>query len=114
MESVNGQVGTKIKMHRNRVGLTQESLALSAGINVSFLGDIERGKKKPSIESLEKLLKALNITFREFFDFEADITPFKNCTSLEQLNIELQRCSEPEVDMVYNIVKQILDFNRKE
>ncbi len=111
MNSINSQIGSRIREYRVRAGLTQEKLALSSGINVSFLGDIERGNKKPSIESLEKLLAALGVTFREFFDFEVDIRPYKDNPTLEKLNAELQGRPENEIEMIYGIVKQVLAFN---
>jgi len=45
MDTISNQVGKKIKEYRLQAGLTQENLALSSGINVSFLGDVERGLK---------------------------------------------------------------------
>ncbi len=111
MESISNQIGKRIKDYRNRAGLTQEALALNSGLNASFLGDVERGIKKPSIESLEKLLMALNVSFIEFFDFEANIKPFKDLTALEKLNMELQNRSKQEIELVYNIIKQILIYN---
>ena len=111
MENVSNQLGARIRQYRKKIGLTQEVLALNSGINVSFLGDIERGTKKPSIESLEKLLKALGVTFQDFFDFETGIKPFKECTALEKLNLELQGRSEVEIGMIYNVIQQILIYN---
>jgi len=111
MKKISDQIGERIRQHRNQKGLTQETLALNSGLNVSFLGDIERGTKKPSIESLEKLLDGLGVTFLEFFDFETDIKPFKECASLEKLNINLKARPEDEVEMIYNIVEQVLHFN---
>ncbi len=111
MTSISNQMGKRIREYRKRADLTQESLALSAGINVSFLGDVERGLKKPSIESLEKLLMALDVTFQDFFDFETEIKTFKDSTALEKLNLELQSRSNEEIDLIYNIVKQVLMFD---
>ncbi len=111
MENVSNQLGARIRQYRKKMGLTQEALAFKSGMNVSFLGDIERGIKKPSIESMEKLLKALNVTFQDFFDFETTIKPFKDCTALEKLNLELQGRSENEVGMIYNVIQQILIYN---
>ena len=111
MKKISDQIGERIRQHRNQKGLTQETLALNSGLNVSFLGDIERGTKKPSIESLEKLLDGLGVTFLEFFDFETDIKPLKDCASLDKLNISLQGRPEDEVEMVYNIIEQVLHFN---
>jgi transcriptional regulator with XRE-family HTH domain len=75
------------------------------------LGDVERGNKKPSIESLEKLLGALGVTFQEFFSFENEIKPFKACTALDRLNAALYSCTETEIEMIYNIIRQVLNFN---
>jgi len=111
MESVSDQLGVRIRQYRKKIGLTQEELAFNSNISVSFLGDIERGNKKPSIESLEKLLKVLGVTFQVFFDFETVIKPLKDCTALEKLNMELQDRSEDEVVMIYNVIRQILVFN---
>jgi transcriptional regulator with XRE-family HTH domain len=108
---ISDQIGSRIRQYRKKMGLTQEELAFNSGINISFLGDIERGIKKPSIETLEKLLKALGVTFQEFFDFETAIKPFKDCTALEQLNVKLQGRSENEIGMIYNVIQQILIYN---
>ena len=110
-QSISNQIGSRIRKYRNQRGLTQETLALNSGINVSFLGDIERGTKKPSVESLEKLLKVLGVSFQEFFDFESDIKPFKDCTALERLNLKLKNRSEDEIEMVFDVARRILEFN---
>ena len=111
MGNVSDQLGSRIRQYRKKKGLTQEDLAFDSGINISFLGDIERGVKKPSIESLEKLLKVLGVAFPEFFDFETGIKPFKDCTALEKLNLKLQGRSEGEIGMIYKVIQQILAYN---
>jgi transcriptional regulator with XRE-family HTH domain len=108
---ISDQLGSRIRQYRKKLGLTQEELAFNSGINMSFLGDIERGIKKPSIETLEKLLKVLGVTFQEFFDFETAIKLFKDCTTLEKLNVKLQGRSENEIGMIYNVIQQILIYN---
>lgn len=55
-------VGEKIRFHRNRVGWSQERLALEAGINSGFLGCVERGEKTPTMRTLEKIAEALDMT----------------------------------------------------
>jgi len=111
MRNVSDRLGDRIRQYRKKMGLTQEALALNSGINVSFLGDVERGLKKPSIESLEKLLKSLGVTFPEFFNFETAIKPFKDCTALEKLNLELQGRPNNEIEMIYKVIKQVVVFN---
>ena len=110
MANVSEQVGVRLREFRQRAGLTQEALAFNSGIHVSFLSEIERGIKKPSIESLEKLLSALNVSFQEFFDFEINVKALKDSTALEKLVHELQDRSEQEIELIHSIAKQILAF----
>ena len=110
MANVSEQVGTRLKEFRQRADLTQEALAFNSGIHVSFVSEIERGLKKPSIESLEKLLAALNVSFQDFFDFEIDVKALKDNTALEKLVNELQNRSEQEIELIHGIAKQILAF----
>ena len=55
-------------------------------------------------------MTALNLSFQDFFDFETDIKPFKENSALNKLNIELKYRSQSEIEMIYNIVKQILTY----
>ena len=111
MKSVHSEVGNRIRQYRKRAGLSQETLALNAGLTVSFIGDIERGTKKPTVESLEKLLMALSVTFVEFFDFETEIRPPKDCSALENLIVVLKDRPNSEVELIYSVVKQIIEYN---
>lgn len=54
--------------------VTQEELAESAEISVSFLSMIERGERAPHLDTLAKLARALDITMGELFLF-ADEEP---------------------------------------
>lgn len=61
------KVGQRIKELRRGEGISQEKLALKAGIDRTYLAGIEKGKRNPSIKSLEKIINALDISFGEFF-----------------------------------------------
>lgn len=60
-------VGQRIRELRANMGLSQEKLALKADIDRTYLAGVERGKRNISLLSLEKILNALEISFREFF-----------------------------------------------
>lgn len=53
------EIGSKIREERKRQKLTQEKLAEMAGISLSFLGHIERGTRKLSVDTLVKICDAL-------------------------------------------------------
>jgi len=113
MANISDHIGVRLKDFRRRAGLTQEGLAFNAGIHVSFVSEIERNLKKPSVESLEKLLYALNVSFQEFFDFELSVAELKQKPVLDSLIQELQNRSEQEIELIYNIAKQILIYEDK-
>lgn len=55
------KLGKKIRNERTKRHMTQEKLAESIGISVSFLGHIERGSRKASVETLVSIANALQV-----------------------------------------------------
>jgi len=55
------RLSDKVRKARKKVGLSQEALALQAGINRSYVGQIERGIGNPSLLVLVKLATTLQI-----------------------------------------------------
>ena len=60
-------VAKRIINLRENAGLSTNRLAKLAGIGQSTLSDIEKGKVKPSIDSLEKICETLGISMSDFF-----------------------------------------------
>lgn len=54
------QLGKRVKIRRHVLGLTQEELAEKIGVCTSYIGHIERGTRKLSVETLYALCKALD------------------------------------------------------
>ena len=52
-------LGKRIRRARKQAKLTQMELAAAAGISYSFLGNIERGRSMPGIETLVSIANAL-------------------------------------------------------
>lgn len=61
------KVGKKIKDLRQERNLSQYKLAEKADVSQSFLSALEAGKKSPTVETLEKICRALGISLSEFF-----------------------------------------------
>ena len=53
-------VGQTIRKHRKQIGLTLKELSELTGISISFLSDIERGRRNPSIENAILIAKSLS------------------------------------------------------
>lgn len=65
--NIKDKVGQRIKELRNELGLSQEALANKAGVDRTYVTDVENGRRNISVELLEKLIKALEVSFQEFF-----------------------------------------------
>ncbi len=59
--------GKKIKEARDRLGFTQFELAEKIGVSQNFLGDIERGIKLPSLNTLIQLSNILKLSLDSMF-----------------------------------------------
>lgn len=59
--------GEKIKLVRKQKDLTQEELADKAGLHPTYIGQIERGKRNPSLENIYKIQKALKVDIGDIF-----------------------------------------------
>ena len=55
-------LGKRIRTHRKNKHFTQEQLAERAGVSLSFIGHIERGSRKASLDTLVSISNALEIS----------------------------------------------------
>jgi CheY-like chemotaxis protein len=60
-------LGIAIKTERCARGISQEKLAERAGLHRTYVSDVERGARNPSIGSVEKLARALRISVSTLF-----------------------------------------------
>ncbi len=60
--------GRALKKIRTRKKLTQENLSLQADLARVYISELEYGKKTPSIETVFKISKALNIKCSRLMD----------------------------------------------
>jgi transcriptional regulator with XRE-family HTH domain len=62
------QLAVRIKMLREARGWTQEQLAERAAIQRSYLGDLELGRRNPSVRTLVKVSNAFGIDVSELLE----------------------------------------------
>ncbi len=65
MSAIAIKIGKVIRKEREKRSLSQEALSELAGINRSFLGEIERGERTPTIITLQKLADGLSMKLSE-------------------------------------------------
>lgn len=70
-------IGSRLREARNKVKLTQEQLAEKVGIGTTYISDIERGAKFPSLSLFIKIVDALGVS--SDFILRGEIEAGKNC-----------------------------------
>lgn len=111
-EFANYSVGKRVRGLRKKYGLSQESLALKAEITPAYLGQIERGKKHPTVVTVEKLCRSFNISLSEFFQDAAQ--PVSQTDAFqEQIAFELKDCTDDEKKEIIEIIRHALKLRHQ-
>ena len=70
-------IGSRLKEARNIAKFTQEQLAEKVGIGTTYISDIERGAKFPSLSLFIKIVNVLGVSAD--FILRGEIEAGKNC-----------------------------------
>ena len=57
--------GKAVRRIRKTRKISQETLALNAGINRTYMGDVERGERNLALQNMEKIASALGVKVSE-------------------------------------------------
>lgn len=66
-----GLLGAAIRERRTFLRMSQEELALRSGLHRTYLSDVERGARNPSIKTIEKIAHALQVPVVKLFEESA-------------------------------------------
>jgi transcriptional regulator with XRE-family HTH domain len=66
--------GRKVRAVRDAAQISRELAAEKSGITASYLGEVERGEKWPSLEIICAIATALSVSPSVFFEFESQET----------------------------------------
>lgn len=61
-------IGSRIRSYRTSKGLSQEKLAELSGCHPTYIGQVERGEKNATIESIAKIASALGVSLSVLFE----------------------------------------------
>lgn len=68
MSDISKTIGERIRTYRVRKKLSQDALGEIAGLHGKYIGQLERGEKNPTIGSIEKVARALNLPLETLFE----------------------------------------------
>lgn len=112
MSNIAKIVGQRIRNYRTQNHLSQEKLAELSGCHTSYIGQIERGEKNATIESVEKIAKALNVSLSTLFEkLGADGEP-ENSIAIQCYEFLLTK-NRKQQEQLYRILIETDNYKNK-
>jgi transcriptional regulator with XRE-family HTH domain len=98
--------GIKIKKLREEHGFSLKELAEKSKISLSYLNEIENGKKHPNPDKIAQLADAFGVSYDQLVTLKVnkELTPIANFLSLEFVNDELLETFGIEKTALLNIL----------
>lgn len=98
------KLGKRIKELRKKKGLTQEQLAETIDMEQNSISVIESGRNFPTLGTLEKIAKVLNVELSDFFNYEylEDIDTIRETTT-----DKIQNMDEFQLRQLFKFVKSL-------
>lgn len=95
------KIGSRIRALRERFGLSREKFAEIVGLSSYYIGQIERGDRTMSLETLIKISTSLNVS-NDFI--------LKGLTYCSKTNIAMNTIEENYKDELDDEIKEILSL----
>lgn len=108
----NYNVGARIRALRAERRISQEQLALGAGITPAYLGQIERGERNPTVGVIEKVCFVLSMSVGEFFNDAKDM-PQQDAYDA-QIMLYIRNLPITEKKEVAAIIRHILNIKENQ
>lgn len=106
MSEIAKHIGNRIRNYRMQLGYSQERLAEISGCHPTYIGQVERGEKNPTLESIEKIASALRVSMSKLFEnLDVDDNNERNIP-LECYEFMLTK-SKAEQEQIYKIILEM-------
>ena len=109
MSDITKILGKRIRNYRKSAGLSQEKLAEFSGCHATYIGQIERGEKNATVESIEKIAVALNVSMSTLFT-DIGVKDGKTYSIPPEYREFLSNKTEDEKQLIYRILLEIDNY----
>ena len=106
------EVGARIRYFRTEKKISQEKLSELSDLHPSYIGQLERGEKTPSVETIYKITQGLEMTLSNFFVDLENIAgkPEETYAMKSYKLIEYQPANDQR--HLYNILNEIISMQK--
>ncbi|MRG86883.1 helix-turn-helix domain-containing protein [Salinibacillus xinjiangensis] len=111
-ETLSKVIGDRIRLLRKKAGLSQEELGHRAGLHPTYIGQLERGEKNATLESIDKVANALRVSLDAIVGFTDTKITAQNETLIEIIQY-LNKANFEEQKVILKIVKLLIEWREK-
>ena len=110
IKSVDNQaIGQRMRQERERLSLTREQLAEVVDLAPLYIGQLERGERQMSLDTLLKITNCLNITA----DYLLHGKTSDEEVEKDRIICLLNKCPHEELSLIENLILLILPHFKK-
>ncbi len=103
------EIGQRIRNYRLQIKLSQEELAERCGLHPTYIGQVERGEKNATIESIGKISSGLGIPLSRLFE-NLDMSNDVKTNYPAQAYALVQSLDLNEQKKLVGILREIIEF----
>lgn len=111
--SIAAELGNRIRLYRKQLHLSQEGLAELCNFHPAYIGQLERGEKNATLESLHKLSQGLGISMAKLLE-DIDLVDSAPGNASLEVYRKLMQLSAKDQQKVALIVTEIIDLIQDE
>jgi len=104
MEDIKVIFGQRVRHYRKNKGLSQEKLAELCDLHPTYIGQLERGEKNASLETIMRVCEGLSVSPEVLFE---NIVPEKGRSAAQEIYNIVASLSEEKQQALLDIVEKI-------
>ena len=105
-------LGQRLRTLRTQRGWSQRALGRHSGLSGKFIGEVERGEKSISVDSLYGVSRALKVSLRTLTDAPLDRTPVPSEDAEKLLALLVQHRAPRDLHKVYRVLRTLFRNDR--
>lgn len=109
MTDLRNTVGDRIRAIRKAKGLTQQQLAERSNLDDAYIGAVERGERNFTIDTLEKIVTALQIQPAQLFYNPDDLSESEAVqqSAIDDYAVTVSELSAKQIGILRRIVREV-------
>ena len=108
MSEITTIVGQRLRLRRQELGYSQELTSEKAGLHPTYIGQVERGEKNATIESIEKICIALDLPLEDLFN--KIISCNSQCNTAQKCYDLILNQPLDEQEELYTLLENIIKY----